>query len=103
MNWGYSMLKGLKVGFGLTGSFCTFEKVIPQIQKIVENGAEVIPIMSKNASCTDSRFGNAKDFKEKISLITGKEIIDTIVGAEPLGPNNMVDIVVIAPCTGDNI
>lgn len=95
------LLQGVKIGIGLTGSFCTFDKVLPQIQKMIEEGAEVIPIMSQNAFSTDTRFGRAEDFKQKIESITGKKIINTIVEAEPLGPNNMVDVIVIAPCTGN--
>lgn len=95
------MLQGLKIGIGITGSFCTFDKIIPQIQKMIDQGAQVIPIMSPNASCTDTRFGKAQDFKEKIKEITNNNIVETIVEAEPLGPNNMIDVMVIAPCTGN--
>jgi dipicolinate synthase subunit B len=95
------MLEGIKIGFGLTGSFCTFDKVLPQMQKLAEEKAQIIPIMSSTASHTDTRFGKAEDFKKKIKEITGREVIDTIVDAEPLGPNNMIDIMVIAPCTGN--
>ena len=94
------ILEGVKIGIGLTGSFCTFDKILPQLQKMVDEGAEIIPIMSTNASNTDTRFGSAEVFKEKIEEITGKNIIETIVDAEPLGPNNAIDIMVIAPCTG---
>lgn len=97
------MLEGVKIGIGLTGSFCTFEKILPQMQKMVNEGAQVIPIMSASASCTDTRFGKAEDFKEKIRAITGKTIVETIVDAEPLGPSNAIDIMVIAPCTGNKI
>lgn len=93
------LLVGKKVGFALTGSFCTFEKTIPQISKLVEEGAEVLPIMSFNAYETDTRFGNAKDFIEKIEGITGKKIIHTIKGAEPIGPKKLTDVMVIAPCS----
>ena len=93
------VLLGKKVGFALTGSFCTFEKTIPQISKLIEEGAEVLPIMSQNSYNINSKFGKAKEFIDKIENITGKKIIHTIEGAEPIGPKKMTDVMVIAPCT----
>ena len=92
-------LKGIKVGFVLTGSFCTFKKVIPKIIELIKQEAEVIPIMSYNSYNLDTKFGKAKDFINEIEEITGKEIIHTIQGAEPIGPKKMTDIMVIAPCS----
>ena len=93
----------MKAGFALTGSFCTFSKVIPQISKLIEAGFEVIPIMSEISYDTDTRFGKAEDFRSEIKRITGNEIINTIVGAEPIGPKNLLDILIIAPCTGNTL
>ena len=96
-------LEGINVGFAMTGSYCTFSSVIPQIENLVADGAVVYPIMSENASKTDTRFGKAEDFKKRIEEITGKQIISTIFAAEPIGPKNILDIMVIAPCTGNTI
>lgn len=96
-------LSNVKIGFCITGSFCTFDKVIPQIEQLVKSGAEVIPIFSYAVSNTDTRFTTARDFREKIGCITGNNIIDTIVDAEPIGPKKLLDIVVIAPCTGNTL
>lgn len=96
-------LKGINVGFAMTGSYCTFSSVIPQIENLVAEDAVVYPIMSENASKTDTRFGKAEDFKNRIEEITGKPIISTIFAAEPIGPKNILDIMVIAPCTGNTI
>lgn len=93
------LLVGKKVGFALTGSFCTFEKTIPQISKLIEEGADILPIMSFNSYNIDSKFGRAKDFINKIEEITRKEIIHTIEGAEPIGPKHLTDVMVIAPCS----
>lgn len=93
------LLAGKKVGFALTGSFCTFEKTIPEISKLVEEGAEVVPIMSSYTYSTDTRFGKAKDFIDRIENITGKKIIHTIEEAEGIGPKHLTDVMVIAPCT----
>jgi len=96
-------LQGKKVGFVMTGSFCTFKSTIPQMKKIIEEGGEVVPIMSFNAYNLDTKFGKAEDFIKEIEEITGKEIIHTIVDAEPIGPKKMTDIMIIAPCTGNTI
>jgi dipicolinate synthase subunit B len=96
-------LKGLKVGFAITGSFCTFSKIIPEIEKIVKEGAEVYPIISEAVDRYDTRFGNANDFKLKLQTMTDKKIISTIVEAEPIGPKSLIDILVIAPCTGNSL
>ena len=96
-------LKDKKIGFTLTGSFCTFQKVIPKMKEIKKLGAEIIPIMSFNSYNLDTKFGKAKDFIEEIENITGKEIIHTIQGAEPIGPKKMTDLMIIAPCSGNTM
>ena len=93
-------LKGKNIGFVLIGSFCTFSKTIPKIKELVVNKeANVIPIMSYNSYNLDTKFVKAKDFISEIEEITGKEIIHTIQGAEPIGPKNLTDIMIIAPCS----
>ena len=92
-------VEGKNIGFALTGSFCTFNKTIEQIKKLVDNGANVYPIMSFNSHKIDSKFGKADDFKEKIIKITGKQIINTIEEAEPIGPKKMFDVLIVAPCS----
>ena len=77
-------VKGKKIGFVLTGSFCTFHKVIPKMKELKEKGAEIIPIMSFNSYGLDTKFGKAKDFIKEIEEITEKEIIHTITGSEPI-------------------
>lgn len=89
-----------KIGFVLTGSFCTFKKVIPKIEELIKKEkAEVIPIMSYNSYNLDTKFGKAKDFIDMIEEITRKKIIHTIQDAEPIGPKNITDIMVVAPCS----
>ena len=96
-------LEGKKIGFALTGSFCTFRNTIEQMKEIIKIGGEILPIMSFNAYSINSKFGNAKDFIEEIKSITGKDIICTIEDAEPIGPKKMTDIMIIAPCSGNTI
>lgn len=97
------LLKGVRVGFAITGSFCTFAKTIPQIENLVNEGAEVLTIISDSVNDFDTRFGMAEDFKNTLQLITGKKPINTIVEAEPIGPKAILDILIIAPCTGNTI
>lgn len=97
------LLEGIKIGFALTGSFCTFDKVIPEVEKLVSEGADVYPIISEVVCNTDTRFGTASDLKVKLKTITNNEIISTIKAAEPIGPKALFDIVVVAPCTGNTL
>ena len=96
-------IKGKKIGFVLTGSFCTFRKVIPKMKEILKQGAEILPIMSFNSYHLDTKFGKANDIVEEIEEITGKKIIHTIMDAEPIGPKRMTDIMIIAPCSGNTM
>ena len=90
------------IGFGVTGSFCTFSRARKAVEQFVELGANVIPIFSIHAQQLDTRFGSAKDFTEGLCELTGNEGIRTITQAEPIGPNNFLDVMVIAPCTGNS-
>ncbi len=96
-------MKSVIAGFALTGSFCTFERAIKQIEYLVTKGVNVLPIMSFNASTIDTRFGKAKDFVDRVEKITGNRMIKTIEGAEPIGPKNLIDILIIMPCTGNTL
>lgn len=93
----------IRLGFALCGSFCTFAKVVPQMQKFVDAGYDVYPIMSDYASQTDTRFGTAEHFRTQIEDICGKSVICTIKGAEPIGPKALLDVLVVAPCTGNTL
>jgi len=96
-------LNGLTIGFGITGSFCTHNQIIPEVQKIVELGANVIPILSYSTRDTDTHFGTAKDLIFRLETITGNKCIKTIVEAEPIGPKSLLDVMVVAPCTGNTL
>jgi dipicolinate synthase subunit B len=91
------------IGFAMCGSYCTFRTVIDEMRKIAESGYPLIPIMSGNASSTDTRFGNAKDFVKEVEEICGRKPLTTIPDTEPLGPKKLVDILIIAPCTGNTL
>lgn len=96
-------LKNLKLGVAFCGSFCTFKKALIMLRNLVDLGIDVYPIMSFNAYTISTRFGSASDFIDEIETITGKPIIHSIHDAEPLGPKNMIDALLIAPCTGNSL
>ncbi len=91
------------IGFALTGSFCTFHKVIPEIRKLKAVCKNIIPIMSETSYKTDTRFGKASDFINEIEEITGNKIISTVNAAEPIGPKKLLDVLIVAPCTGNSV
>lgn len=91
------------VGFALCGSFCTFSKALQQMEKLVQAGYHVTPILSENAGSIDTRFGTAESFRERMETICGNKIIDTLVEAEPIGPKKKFDILIIAPCSGNTV
>ncbi|MBQ7944159.1 MAG: dipicolinate synthase subunit B [Lachnospiraceae bacterium] len=96
-------LNGKKIGIAFTGSFCTFKNAFIELKKLVEEGAVVQTIFSNAASSTDSRFGKANTYVDDAERITGLKPILTIPDAEPIGPKNDLDILVLFPCTGNSI
>ena len=96
-------LENIRLGFAMCGSFCTFKRVIEELEKICPKCGSVIPIMSEVSYSTDTRFGKAEDFIEKIKNLTNNEIIKSVKEAEPIGPKGLLDVLVIAPCTGNTL
>lgn len=96
-------LRNKKIGIVMTGSFCTFSKVIEQIKVLVKMGADVIPIMSFNSYNLDTKFGKAEEIINEIEYITNKKILNTIQGVEPIGSKKMTDIMLVAPCSGNTL
>ena len=93
----------MKIGFAITSSYCTVEKIMEQVLNLVEAGYEVIPIASPGVVSCDTRFGKGKDFKEILERITGNSVVSTIIDAERFGPKEKLDLLVIAPATGNFI
>lgn len=96
-------MKGMKLGIALTGSFCNLHMAFKIIEELKKNGAEVTPIISHNVDRLDTKFFKAQEVKDILTDLTGKEIIRELTHAEPIGPTNMFDIVVLAPATGNTI
>ena len=91
------------IGFAITGSFCTIADAISVMERLKEKGCDLLPIMSTNAYETDTRFGRAEEIRKRICELTGKQIIHSIVDAEPLGPRIKLDTLIICPCTGNTL
>lgn len=96
-------MKNTTVGFAITGSFCTFSTVLDVIKSLKNEVKEIVPIFSFNVANQDTRFYSAKQFREEIVDITGLDPADTLQKAEPLGPSGKIDVMVIAPCTGNTL
>ncbi len=91
------------IGFALTGSFCTYARIFSQIEALVMQGATVVPIMSEISYTTDTRFGKAEEHIKRFEKITGQNVIASVRDAEPIGPKKLLDVLVVAPCTGNSL
>ncbi len=91
------------IGFAMCGSYCTHKYAIEQLKMLVENGYDVLPIMSENVYSTDTRFGAAKTTIKTVREICGREIVHTVVDAEPIGPSIALEAMIICPCTGNTL
>lgn len=99
----HARLEGVKVGVVLTGSHCTIADTLPQIQLLKTEGADIYPILSYSVNETNNRFYRVDDLKSDLKKISSRPLINTITGAEPIGPQKMLDIVVVVPATGNTI
>lgn len=95
-------MEKLTVGLALCGSYCTYAKIMEAAEHLCEV-YNVVPILSEHAASTDSRFGKAQEFREKLEQFSGKPVIEDITAAEPIGPRKLLDALIIAPCTGNTI
>jgi dipicolinate synthase subunit B len=96
-------LNDKRIGVALSGSFCTYDKVFKELQKLVDEGAKVQTIFSDASQTIDSRFGKAEEFVQKAEKLTGIRPMRTIAEAEPIGPKELLDLLIILPCTGNTI
>ena len=96
-------MKEYRIGFAMTGSYCTFANVFKALESLKAEFPDITPIMSENVFNTDSRFGTSEEFKNRLEEMCGKKIISTITAAEPIGPKGLLDLLIIATCTGNTI
>ena len=94
-------LQGIRIGFAVTGSFCTFAQAFSQAEYLTSQGAQLIPIFSEHAASISTRFGTAQAHVRRLEEICGRSAILTIEDAEPIGPKNMTDIMAVVPCTAN--
>lgn len=92
----------MNIGFALCGSFCTYEKIFPVMEELTKKHT-VIPIFSFAAATVDSRFGTAKEHLARAETICGRKAMTSIPDVEPIGPKKLLDVLVIAPCTGNTL
>lgn len=98
-----SLLCGVKVGFCMTGSFCTFSKAFSAMEALRDAGCDILPVMSLSAGTVDTRFGTAQEHIKRAENICGKRVIMSVADAEPIGPKKLTDIMIVAPCTGNTM
>ena len=96
-------MKKRTLGLAMCGSFCTFSRVLDAFETLDQELYELVPIMSQASFETDSRFGPAAQFRERLETLCGREIVHTIKEAEPFGPKKLLDALVIMPCTGNTL
>jgi len=96
-------LKDRNLGFAVTGSFCTFGEILPVMRTLTELGAKVFPIFSYHTAQLDTRFFQAADFRARVIEATGREPWTTLMETEPIGPKRLLDLVILAPCTGNSL
>lgn len=92
-----------RIGYVITASHCTFSRSLAVLAELAASGREIVPIMSENAFYTDTRFFRAEDFSARVEAICGRRVIHTVKDAEPLGPREPLDLLVVAPCTGNTL
>ncbi len=97
------IINGKTIGFALTGSFCTLSQVLPQVKRLVHAGATVIPVLSEIVNETDTRFGTANEWRDQLTTITGNAPLVGVKATEPFGPKGLLDLLVVAPCTGNTL
>ena len=97
------MLEGKRIGLGITASHCTYDDVVPKIAVFREAGATVVPIITPSVLHAATRFGTGEEWVQKIEQLSGEKVVSSIVEAEPFGPKNPLDCMVIAPMTGNSI
>ena len=96
-------MENITIGFAMTGSFCTFETMMRVLKTLKERYRTVIPIMSEHAYFCDTRFGKAETWIQQVETICGQPVCKTIQDAEPFGPKKVLDLLLIAPCTGNTL
>lgn len=91
------------IGYAFCGSYCTHAASLLELEKLLRTGQDILPIVSENVYNTDTRFGRATELCQKLEFLCGRQVVHSIVDAEPLGPRVELDALIIAPCTGNTL
>lgn len=91
------------IGYAFCGSYCTHRASLSQMERLIGDGYDILPIMSDNVYATDTRFGKARELIDRVERLCGRDVVHTVVGAEPLGPSISLDALIICPCTGNTL
>jgi len=92
----------LKLGFCITGSFCSMDNML-KVLKTLNEDYDIEVFMTPHVQTMDTRFYSAQDLKDKIYEIVPKKIHTTIQEAEVYGPLKSLDVVVIYPCDSNTL
>lgn len=96
-------MNNITVGYAFCGSFCTIKNSLAVLKELAKEDIKIKPIMSEIVYSTDTRFGKAKDLIDEVETLCNEKVIHDIVAAEPIGPKNLLDIIVVSPCTGNTL
>lgn len=96
-------MQTIRLGFAMCGSFCTYETVLEELERLREQFSDIVPIMSETSYFTDSRFGPSERFIERVELICGRTVLKSVPETEPIGPQKLLDVLLVMPCTGNTI
>lgn len=91
------------IGYAFTGSFCTHKASLKVLENLRHGGEDIVPIMSETVYTTDTRFGKAKELIERVEEICNRKVVHTVKDAEPFGPACPLELLIIAPCTGNTL
>lgn len=91
------------IGFAMCGSYCTHKYALEELKMLVESGYDVLPIMSENVYSTDTRFGKSEKLISDVAEICGRDVVHTVLDAEPIGPKMALEAMIICPCTGNTL
>jgi len=91
------------IGFAVCGSFCTHDKAMAALEQVRARWRNIVPIVSECTAATDTRFGKAHDLMREMERICDRRVIASIAAAEPIGPKKLLDLLIIAPCTGNTL
>lgn len=96
-------MENITLGYAFCGSFCTIKESLEQLKILSHQNIKIKPIASNIVYTADTRFGKAADFIKEVEEICKEPVIHDITTAEPIGPKNLLDVLLVAPCTGNSM